>query len=104
MSPRALLLVIVVISSLAIRPTWGQQQSHVPVVGILVPSIPNNHPALEALRNRLRELGYVEGQSIKYEYRSAQGQLERLPLLAEELVRLKVDVIVAATQPAIGAA
>jgi hypothetical protein len=38
-----------------------------------VPSIPKNHPALEALHKGLRELGYVEGQNIKYEYRSAQG-------------------------------
>ena len=46
------------------------------------------------LREALRELGYVEGQNIAYEARFAEGKLERLPDLAAELVRLKVDVIV----------
>lgn len=48
-----------------------------------------------ALREALRELGYVEGQNIVYEARFADGNFERLPALAAELVRLKVDVIVA---------
>lgn len=104
MSRRVLLLVIMLILGLISFLAWGQQHSRVPVVGILVPSIPQNHPALEALRSGLRDLGYVEPQSIKYEYRSAKGQLDRLPGLAEELARLKVDVIVAATDPAIRAA
>ena len=104
MSRRVLLLAIMLILNIASPLAWGQQHSRVPVVGILVPSIPNNHPALEALRRGLRELGYFEAQSIKYEYRSAQGQLDRLPGLAAELARLKVDVIVAATEPAIQAA
>src|SRR5437867_8422296 len=50
----------------------------------------------EAIRLALRELGYIEGQNIATEYRSAEGKLDRLPELAAELVRLKVDVIVAA--------
>jgi ABC-type uncharacterized transport system substrate-binding protein len=58
----------------------------------------------EAFRQGLRELGYVEGQNIAIEYRSAEGKDERLPGLAAELVRLKVDVIVAASPPAIEAA
>jgi putative ABC transport system substrate-binding protein len=49
----------------------------------------------EALRQGLRELGYVEGKTIVIEWRSAEGKLDRLPALAAELVRLKVDVIVA---------
>ena len=49
---------------------------------------------VEAFRQRLRELGYVEGKNIVIEYRYAEGKLERLPDLAAELVRLKVDVIV----------
>jgi len=48
----------------------------------------------EALRQGLRELGYVEGKTIVIEWRSAEGKLDRLPALAAELVRLKVDVIV----------
>ena len=49
----------------------------------------------EALRQGLRELGYVEGKTIVIEWRSAEGKLDRLPGIVAELVRLKVDVIVA---------
>jgi putative ABC transport system substrate-binding protein len=62
-----------------------------------------NSARVEALRQRLRELGYVEGKNIVIEYRYAEGKLERLPDLAAELVRLKVDVSVTAG-PAILAA
>src|SRR6476469_5058188 len=51
------------------------------------------------LREGLRELGFVEGQNIAFEFRSAEGKLDRLPELATELVRLKVDVIVALYVP-----
>jgi putative ABC transport system substrate-binding protein len=51
------------------------------------------------LREGLRELGYVEGQNIAFEFRSAKGKLDQLPELASELVRLKVDVIVALYVP-----
>ena len=62
----------------------------------LGPSLTDNPHDLEAFRQGLRELGYVEGQNIAIEYRFAEGQPERLPALAAELVRLKVDVIVTA--------
>jgi putative tryptophan/tyrosine transport system substrate-binding protein len=62
------------------------------------PSSPN--PVLEAFRQGLRDLGYVEGQNLVIEYRYAEGKAERLPDLAAELVRLKVDVIVAGGTPA----
>jgi putative tryptophan/tyrosine transport system substrate-binding protein len=58
---------------------------------------PNLH---EAFRQGLRDLGYVEGRTVVIEYREAGGRLERLPALADELVALKVDVIVALTTPA----
>jgi putative ABC transport system substrate-binding protein len=48
----------------------------------------------------LRELGYIEGQNIAFEYRSADGKVERLPTLAADLVRLNVDVIVTSIEPA----
>src|SRR5262249_39048252 len=50
---------------------------------------------IEALRQGLRELGYVEGKNIVNEWRYAEGKPDRLPALATELVRLKVDVLVA---------
>jgi ABC-type uncharacterized transport system substrate-binding protein len=52
----------------------------------------------------MRELGYIEGQNIRYEFRSDQGQISRLPDLAAELVRLKVDLIVTRFTPATRAA
>ena len=58
----------------------------------------------EALRQGLRDLGYIEGQNITIETRAADGHLERLPGLAAELLRLPVDVIVAGGTPAIRAA
>ena len=57
----------------------------------------------EAFKQGLRELGYVEGQDIIVEYRWTEGRTERLPSLAAELVRLKVDVIVASSQGAVAA-
>jgi putative ABC transport system substrate-binding protein len=69
----------------------------VPRVGYLSPyfgSDPEIQRSLDVFREALRELGYVEGQSVAIEYRFAEGKAERLPDLAKELVRLKVDVIV----------
>jgi putative ABC transport system substrate-binding protein len=59
---------------------------------------------LDALRDGLRELGYAEGQTIRFESRWAEGQLNRLPALAEDLVRLRVQVILAWGYPSIMAA
>ena len=61
-------------------------------------------PMVEALRTGLRDLGYVEGKNIVIEYRWADGKYERLPAFAAELVKIKVDIIVAAPSPAIRAA
>ena len=83
----------------------AQQPARIPRIGILAaPSASFFSARVEALRQRLRELGYVEGKNIVIEYRYAEGKLERLPDLAAELVRLKVDVIVTAGGPAILAA
>jgi putative ABC transport system substrate-binding protein len=75
----------------------AQQPARIPRIGILAaPSASFFSARVEAFRQRLRELGYVEGKNILIEYRYAEGKLERLPDLAAELVRLKVDVIVTA--------
>jgi putative ABC transport system substrate-binding protein len=82
----------------------AQQPARIPRIGILIASSASLYSArVEALRQRLRERGYVEGENIVIEYRYAEGKLERLPDLAAELVRLKVDVIVT-TGPGILAA
>ncbi len=60
---------------------------------------PETRITLEAFRQGLRERGYVEGQNIVIEYRSADGKIERFPRLASELARLKVDLIVAGNTP-----
>jgi putative ABC transport system substrate-binding protein len=75
-----------------------QAVGKLPRVGLLLPgssSDPLVQPYLDVLRRGLRELGYVEGQSIAIEYRWAEGKYEQLPDLASELVRPKLDVIVA---------
>jgi len=75
----------------------AQQPARIPRIGILIASTASFFSArVEAFRQRLRELGYIEGKNIVIEYRYADGKLERLPDLAAELVRLKVDVIITA--------
>ncbi len=75
----------------------AQQAGKVYRVGFLWDSPAVWPHALEAFRQGLRDLGWVEGRNIVIEYRWAEGRFDRLPGLAEELVRLKVDVIVAPT-------
>ena len=78
----------------------AQQAGKVARIGYVGVSSASAVPhADEAFRHGLRDLGYVEGQNIAIEYRWAEGQLDRLPDLAAELVRLKVDVIVASSTP-----
>ncbi len=81
-------------------PAEAQQRGRVPRIGFLLPYSPGPDPRVEAFRQGLRELGYVEGQNVAIEYRWADGRFEQLPNLAADLVRLKVDVIVAAVTQA----
>ena len=72
-----------------------QQAGKVPRIGFLGLTSPSDRPSLlDAFRQGLRELGWVEGQNIVIDYRYAEGQVDRLPDLAAELGRLKVDLIV----------
>ena len=76
-------------------PADAQQPKKVPRIGYLSGNFPSSESVrTEAFLQGLRELGYVEGKNIVMEYRFADGKLDRLPLLAAELVRLKADVIV----------
>ena len=87
----------------ALRPfTLRAQQSKVPTIGVL--SVANPEPFFSLFRQALRDRGYINGQNIQMEYRSAAGKPDLLPGLAAELVRLKVDVIVASLTPAVQAA
>src|SRR2546430_306240 len=80
------------------------QQPKVPTIGALVIGNISPEEFWREFRQGLRDLGYVEGQNIRFEFRSAEGHLARLPELAAELVRLKVDVIVTWFTPAAVAA
>src|SRR5918996_1984673 len=78
-------------------PAEAQQPKKVPRIGYLSGSPPFSIAEHnEAFRQGLRELGYMEGKNIVIEWRSAEGKRDRLPALAAELVRLKVDLIVTA--------
>ena len=81
----------------AVAAAQAQQPKKVPRIGYLSPGDPASESTRsEAIRLALRELGYIEGQNIAIEYRYAEGKRDRLPELAAELVRLKVDIIVVA--------
>jgi putative tryptophan/tyrosine transport system substrate-binding protein len=73
----------------------AQQPKKVARIGYLLPGDATSESTrAEALRQALRELGYIEGQNIATEYRYAEGKRDRYPELAVELVRLKVDIVV----------
>src|SRR6266508_3527563 len=98
------ILFVVALLAVAVM-TEAQQPTKIPRIGYLVANFPSTNPARnEAFRDGLRELGYVEGKSIVIEWRYAEGNPDRLPALAAELVCFKVDVIVtagpASTRPA----
>ena len=83
----------------------AQQPTKVPRIGSLSGQSPSTSPARrEAFQQGLRELGYIEGKSIVIEWRYAEGKFDRLPALAAELVRLKVDIIITAGPPSTRAA
>jgi putative ABC transport system substrate-binding protein len=82
----------------------AQQPKKVARIGVLATGSPEMLMTFDALRQGLRELGYVEGTNILVEYRTADGKMERFPDLLSELILLNVDVIVAPNTPAARAA
>jgi putative tryptophan/tyrosine transport system substrate-binding protein len=107
---RAVILVRIVVAlltvSFLVAPAEAQQTGKVYVIGILssAASSVSAAPYVQALKDGLRELGWIEGQNIAVEERYSAGKLEPLPELAADLVRLKVDTIIAAGQTATRAA
>ena len=89
--------VIIIALSLLCAPlaVEAQRPGKVARVGFLAVQSPHRAIVFLALEQRLQELGYVEGQNLRLEFRTTEGQLERFPDLAAELVRLNVDVLVA---------
>src|SRR4029453_4891444 len=94
---------VILALSLLFAPLAAEAQEAGKVARIGMLGGPPSDPFVEAFRQGLRELGYVEGQNIVLEYRWAEGRMERLPGLAADLVRMKVDIIVGSSQGAVAA-
>src|SRR5215211_2561703 len=89
--------------------TWplaarAQKSGKIARIGMLTTANPRSAPFVQAFEQRLRDLGYIEGQNIVIDYRNAEGEVDRLPDLAADLISLDVNVIVTATDPATRAA
>ena len=91
---------LILLTSAVFHLAEAQPTKKVPRIGYLVAgSSSSEAPRLKAFREGLNQLGYVEGQNIIIEYRYGEGRPARLPDLAADLVRLKVDVIVTGGTP-----
>jgi putative ABC transport system substrate-binding protein len=100
MNLKSLFWLLITVLLITAPSTEAQQPKKIPRIGFLATVSPYTISVrVEAFRQGLREFGYVEGKNIVIEYRYAEGNLDRLPALAAELVRLKVDVIVTAAPP-----
>jgi len=108
-TPFTAVLIVLTVGVLAAPLTARAQPAvSLPRIGYLAPGYPSDPRVgerfLQAFRQGLRQLGYVEGQNIVIEFRSAEGKYDRLSALATELIRFKVNVIVAPASPATQAA
>jgi putative ABC transport system substrate-binding protein len=83
---------------------WAQQPDKTPRVGYLRSGASNNDPYRESFVRGMRDLGYVEGHNIAFEFRQYGDDVGSIPLLVSDLLRAKVDIIVAAGAPAVRAA
>ncbi|HZT89986.1 MAG TPA: ABC transporter substrate-binding protein [Stellaceae bacterium] len=92
------------IGAAALHPLAAAAEPKVPVIGVLVAGKPDPQPFLKGFRAGLREHGYIEGENIRLDIRSAEGDDSRLPKLAAQLVAEKVDVIVGWQTPTVTAA
>jgi ABC-type uncharacterized transport system substrate-binding protein len=103
---KKIIIVLLVGLALAFPLAHAQQPKRIPRIGYVsgTGDANNQGPYVEALRQGLRQFGYVEGKNYLIEYRGAEGNLKRVPTLVNEFVELKVDVIIAPFPPAIRAA
>ena len=97
-------LIVATLILTGLPPAWAQQPKKIARVGYLGNTASTSATSMKPFHERLRDLGYIEGQNIAIEYRYFDGKVERLPELAAELVRLNCDVIVAIGNEAAGAA
>jgi putative tryptophan/tyrosine transport system substrate-binding protein len=91
------------LSALLCPPSVLGQQQRMPVIGVLVTHPPLTDPVFDYLRTGLKKFGYVDGKNIKIEARTAHAQLEQVPSLAEELVRLRPAAILVVNEIAVRA-
>src|SRR5215472_17079278 len=97
MGRKTIIVLFITLALASVDVVEGQQPKKVPWIGFLSAVSPSTNSArVEAFRQGLRELGYVEGKNIVVEYRYAEGKQERVRELADELARLKVDIVVSA--------
>jgi putative tryptophan/tyrosine transport system substrate-binding protein len=93
MNKRILVSILAVVILAFVHLAEAQQPKKVPRIGYLTSSDPATESTRsEGIRQALRDLGYVEGQNITFDFRYAEGKLDQFPELAAELVRLKVDI------------
>ena len=91
---------IAAIGALFVSPVASaQQRTKMVRLGLLIAAGPEAGPYLESFKDELRKLGWIDGRNMQIEFRSGVGDVNRLPALVAELIRLKVDLIVASTTP-----
>ena len=94
---KTIIVLLIGLALASVHAAEAEQEKKVPRIGLLVASSSSFYSSrIEAFRQGLRELGYAQGKNIAIDYRFAEGKDDRLHQLAAELVRLKVDIIVAA--------
>lgn len=105
MNTKIMLVALFTLFTTSLHSTQAQEPKKIPQIGYQSGGLASAAtPRIEAFRQGLRELGYTEGQNVVIEIRYAEGNLDRIPELVAELVRLKVNVIVSATEQGIRAA